>query len=241
MLWRVARRVDRSHRERPCVDVLHVERRRVAIRRGGGGRENQLRARLGGHVNAAGHVVVVQMGFDHHPDRGLGRRGHETFDVSLGIDDHRDPLVAEDVRGVAQTGCADALNVHRDIHLCDSPSARRHRSGWCPTGVIAVQQLKVRTYSRRRSPGGASRFVAARLAVSMTSDHGVGYSAMLGGHRWSAAVGRCDESPGTRLAAGLGDWVVLRARRSRFRSRRCCRRSSRRLRSETPGRWLLRR
>jgi hypothetical protein len=67
-----------------------------------------------GEFESSGHVVVVQVGFQHVSDADLVLvgEGEHAVDVALRIDDHGDAVVGDQIAAVTESGGFDDRDVH---------------------------------------------------------------------------------------------------------------------------------
>lgn len=88
------------------VDVLDVERGDVVVGRGGCRWEHELGHGAARDLGAARHVVVVQVRLEDEAHLDVGGIGcvEEASDVALGVDEHADPVIDQQVALVAEAG-----------------------------------------------------------------------------------------------------------------------------------------
>ena len=107
-------RVDRAQRERAAVDDLPVGDPTGGVTDVVAGRNDVLRPCRPGQFEATGHIVVVQMGFEHVRDTNseLADASDYPVDVTLRIDDDRGSAIEHHIASVAQARGFDDLYAH---------------------------------------------------------------------------------------------------------------------------------
>nr|WP_242473343.1 hypothetical protein [Blastococcus sp. TML/M2B] len=110
----VPRRVQHPQSHRAGLEHVAVGGRHALVRHVVPGGDDVPRADRPGELEAAGQVVVVQVGLQDQRDAHAalpGRRQH-AVDVALGVDHDADPTVADQVAAVAEAGGLDDVDLH---------------------------------------------------------------------------------------------------------------------------------
>ena len=136
----VARRVEHLHGQIPHVEgVAVVDRRRLEPELDTAG-DDVRRAVLAGELEAAGDVVVVDVGLRdmRHGQPVLGEQVLHAVDIALGIDDQRRLPIVDDVAAIPQPGGIEDEDVRGSGAGHGSPLARNSLQA-IPPGVSCAR------------------------------------------------------------------------------------------------------
>ena len=157
---RVPRRVHDRHGQRPRSDLVMVPDGQALEADLLGCRDDVLGADLAGQREAAGHVVVVDVGFEHVRDLhvpGL-RGGQDPVDVTLRVHDHSLRSVVDQVAAITEGRRLDGHDLEHPGSPCSSQSRLRvemsKRAGAPPVSMATS------------SAPGTSRSAASRRRIS---------------------------------------------------------------------------